>query len=270
MEHALSDDGYGDTKFVLQFRTMGAETLCLKMLEQNHWADLRDLLVTTLSHPESRSVGGNVFEGAAHRIIPTLFSLKLFKMDDRKVVRVLEAPPRKVSRKVSRKALKKVPKKVEVKKVEASESPFVLYNRTASMLEVDFKREHTTSFTYTAPHNIELDHYYRGCRTTPLIDGFLVHREKGKFFLYLIQITTSEKKESLSLVKGPALVKTIVQNLKLKSRLPVKLRFVLIGPTADISGAERLQTWKLPSHRHFHSPYEVYAGTIPIPHHPPG
>jgi hypothetical protein len=65
---------------------------------------------------------------------------------------------------------------------------------------------------HKAPPTIELNVYYQGGRTTPLIDAFFVQKEEGgdQPILYLVQLSISKKKESKA-PAGQALVRDIHQ-----------------------------------------------------------
>lgn len=250
MQHALPQ-GSSDlcpTSFVIHFRTMYAETACLVMLESIFWSGLNEVLRVTLTYPGSRSVAGNLFEGAVHKNIHIFPSSQLTRMTSK-----VESPPARPAKKSMGKSTKNPPK-------------FETFHLSETLVKVDFKRLEVVNFTFEAPNQMNEDTYYRGCRTTALIDGFLLSTSRVAINVYLLQITTSEKKESHSLKRGPHLIAQIVRNIKssFKRKLPVKLHFVLVGPSEDLRG-ESDQTWKLPTKEILGFSYEVYYCTLQLP-----
>lgn len=243
MQHALpqSKTDYTDTSFEVHFRTIHAEFTCLYELERTLWSDLNEVLRVTLSHAGSRSLAGNLFEGAVHKNIPRLPSLKLIRMVSMAKKKILP------SKKNGKKKGLRTP----------SQGQFETFHLSEMQDEVDFKRLEVENFTFDAPEHINLDLYYRGCRTTALIDGFLLGKRKGKIDVYFLQITTSEKKDSHSLKRGPQLIANIIEKIRSSFKLPVNLHFVLVGPSEEVAG-EKEPKWRLPNAETLGFSYDVY------------
>lgn len=184
MEHAVwqERDNLSNTSFIVQFRTWKAETSCIEHVVKTKWAHLKAVLEITLKNSETRGVAGNLFEAVAHQTIPTQFTAPLEE---------LTLYERSKSKRKSASGL---------------DSRFNSYYNSAiaRRFKVDFEREEVVNFDFHAPKRIKENCYYRGCRTTPLIDAFLVQKtDGGRMILYFLQISTSEKKESTALIQGP-------------------------------------------------------------------
>lgn len=250
MQHACSQSDLGDTKFVIQFRSKTAELLYFNKLDKAEWSSLKEIVKITTKHSASVVFGGNVFEAIAHRVIPTRSIHQLYRMA---------------------KVLKKQPKQQREEEESRTNhfDSYITVEESPETIEVDFLRSESVLFTMSAPPIIELSKYYQGCKSTPLIDGFLLHQTNTGITVYLIQISTSQKKESHSLVKGPLLVTGIVNRVKSCLKHPVTIRFVLVGPASDVLGLEPKPTWHLPDFKTLGNPYEVYRCDIPIPEQTP-
>lgn len=235
MQHALSQNNIEDTKFVLHFKTKYAEKFYLEQLD---WPNLLDLLRVTTSYSEAHSLAGVVFETVAHKVVPTLSRVTLFRMTGQ-------------------------PKKEKTDHHLSAKTSII----------VDFARTDTISFNFSVPEIIRLSYYYRGCRISP-IDGFLLSKtkarktKKARIILYLLQFTTTQK-ERRSFIKGSQLVTEIVNRMTLTYRLPITIRFVLVGCAADAFEVEPEQSWELPDPATLAFRYEVYSCKIPIPRYLP-
>lgn len=193
---------------------------------------------STEKYSATHSMAGGVFEAVIHKVLPTCPNLTLFQM-----VR-------------------------EPEKEKGDSNTFVRYlslTQSSKKIRVNFVRTDTIPFIRSAPNHIQLPFYYKGCRTTPLIDSFLLRKNDTSVIVYLLQIVASQKKETHSLIGGPQLVTGIIENVKLAYSLPITLRFVLVEPAEDIPGVEPKHSWELPHPDVLCHSYEVYRCNIPIP-----
>lgn len=117
-------------------------------------------------------------------------------------------------------------------------------------------------FTTSPPPSIQLQVYYCGANSTPLIDGFLVQKNSAKVELYFLQITVSQHKKNRS-ASGQELVKAIVDKVKMMfvtGRDQLSISFVMIQPQF---GNHTATTWELP--RLDTLDYDVYHCYLNLP-----
>lgn len=244
MQHAPVQTDLEDTKFKIYYRTKSTQDLFLKKLDHYQWANLKSVLDTTVENFASQPFSGDVFEIIAHKLIPTLSGQTLYSM-----TKEIQIQPKKKQKRDGQKRLERY--------LSVEESP-------ETIEAVNFVRRTSVDFTDSVPAAIGPNSYYRGCKTTPLIDSFLLCQTDTGVILYLMRIITSLKKDKISLDKGAELVVNILGKVKTQFNCAVTVCFVLIGPASDI-GLESNPTWKLPDSGTIGSDYKVYQCDIQIP-----
>lgn len=227
-----------DTDFVFHFKSHHAQTLFEEELKTASWLDLQSVLSITSKFTMSRSLEGNIFEGVVHNILPGL-----------------EPMPLRLMKEVCR------------------GDKFITYdvNGVPSILKLHCRRSFRCHFTTTSPLDIDFQTYYQAARNTPLIDGFIVHQEGGRWkdiILYFFQITVSQHKKNTA-PSGADLVARIVENVRATRKKKIKIAFVMIQPAFGHT-IDKDVRWELPILSISGcSSYAVYRCTLSLPTSPP-
>lgn len=241
MLHALPQNDLENTRFILSFRTKDAENFFIEGLD---WPNLLEVLRIIKKYREARSLGSSIFEAVAHKVLPTFVGVPLIRMRDN-------------------------PTKEKAETFIRYLAVNTLDSLTSPKTRVDFAQTDIISFEFSAPQRIQLSYYYKGCRMTPIIDGFFLSKTQARITLYLLRITTSQKKGFHTLINGSQLITDIIAEVERTYQLPLSVRFVLVGLVGDVFTVQPEQSWELPHPDLLGFPYEVYQCEIPIPDNEP-
>lgn len=230
-----STDDSKDTTFLIHYKSYITQDVFEQALLRGSWGDLQEVLLVTSEHSQAHSLEGNMFEAVVHNILPGIENLDICLMT-------------------------KGAKQGDFYTYKLGESP--------QSLSVNFRRSFRHKFTTSVPPQIDLQNYYQGSRTTPLIDGFIVRQGTRNVELYLIQITVTQYKKNRS-ASGKALVDAIAAKVTARfatKSKPLRIFFVMIQPTFH-DKARALHTdlspaWQLPIST---EPYRVYHCYLGLP-----